>query len=378
MIQNYKNIYFYSICLILLILYFTNATGTGDTNSWTKVQNYMSHYGVTKTYSIFPGYPPLSFTILSIAHYKIMIVVMLLISTWLMYDWKKDYKLFLASFILCCVLGYIDIFYIPFLIGSLWYAEKRNVYGCISLIMIAMFIKWQPLLILPFVLVYCYNGKKINLVKIALPMLLISFFILMYFGYDVVKSGFDSQVDHKYFSANAMNLNWIITYFKQSDAGEIKFIYDSNIYSVWLFRITYSIIFIMFLLSKKEFRDLLTYAMLGFLAYFMFNTGVHENHLIVPMLLAILLGDYLVPVMQNVNLFLFYGFTGSGIGISRIVMGYDITLGVAMLNVIIFFYLLYVAKQNLPKRKSIDYGKPDLGKDGKGLNWKPFKSWIIK
>lgn len=372
-----SNLFLYIIVIFVTALLF-NSPGTGDVNSWIKVQEYMKQVGVIKTYGIFTGYPPLSFTILSIAHYKVLIVVSLLISTYMMYLWKKDYIFFYATFVLCCILGYIDIFYMPFLIGGLWFAEKKNIYGCVSLFTIALFIKWQPLIILPFVLIYCVGTNYKNIIKVVIPMLLISFFIVQYFGYNSVKIGFDSQVSQAYLSGNALNLNWIITYIMSPTNGEIKFIYSDITYPRLLFYFFYAITVVMFLISKKEFKDLLFYCMLGFMSYFMFNIAVHENHLFVAALFAVLLKEYIVSVMFNLNMFIFYGVTGMGLGINRLVFGYDITLFISILYIFIFFYFLYKAKSMLPKKPDIDYGMPDLGKNGKGINWKKFGSWDVK
>jgi len=340
------------IGVIISWILFLNSAGTDDVNSWLKWMNYSSKLGVVEAYRVLQtDYPPLSFAILSLGDLKLVLGLFFIGSMAIFYLWKKEFLTFYLMFILSMILGYLDMFYIPFLIGSLWCAEKKNVTLCMVLFTIACFIKWQPIIILPFLLVYLFEMDYKTILKIITPVVMISFFIINYFGYDAIKLAYDKASSHVYFSANALNLNWILTYLMNPIDGEVKWIYGTNIYSVWLFRIFYGIVFIMFIKSKKEFKDLLTYSMLGFLAYFIFNTGVHENHLLIPALLALLNGNYIVPIMANVNLFMFYGLIGNGLGISRMVFSYDVTLILAGINIMIFFSFVVSSITKIAKEK---------------------------
>ena len=91
--------------------------------------------------------------------------------------------------------------------------------------------------------------------------------------------------------------------------------------------------------------DLPSYlALLGFLAYFALNTGVHENHLFFPALLAVLL-IWLQPrtrwpaaavvAISSINLLLFGGIDGGGLPFSRAVADrWDMALPMALVNVV--------------------------------------------
>jgi hypothetical protein len=114
-----------------------------------------------------------------------------------------------------------------------------------------------------------------------------------------------------------------------------------------LFYLSYAAILIAFVLQKKTFRQLLVYSMLGYLSYFLFNTGVHENHLFPIACLAWILvlidsGQLLrainLSIAANINLFLFAGAFGQGV--RCVIAGVDITLLFALANIGLFVGLL--------------------------------------
>jgi hypothetical protein len=87
------------------------------------------------------------------------------------------------------------------------------------------------------------------------------------------------------------------------------------------------------------------FATLGYLAYFTFNTGVHENHLFLACLLLGLLAhrerttlpDLAVwAALLNINMVVFYGLDGRGLPFSPVVGGLDLTLPLALLAVLLF------------------------------------------
>src|SRR5260370_27569027 len=87
--------------------------------------------------------------------------------------------------------------------------------------------------------------------------------------------------------------------------------------------------------------------MLGYLAYFLFNTGVHENHLFPISCLAWilvfidssqLLRGINLSVAANINLFLFAGVFGQGL--PRVIAGVDITIWFTLANICLFVALV--------------------------------------
>ena len=92
--------------------------------------------------------------------------------------------------------------------------------------------------------------------------------------------------------------------------------------------------------SEKTYVNLLLFSLSGFMTYVMFNAGVHENHWFVAVILAFLLISHcrtqehwaivaMIAVMANLNLFIFYGVTGTTVQ-SRVV-GVDLSIILAIL-----------------------------------------------
>jgi hypothetical protein len=127
-----------------------------------------------------------------------------------------------------------------------------------------------------------------------------------------------------------------------------------------LFWITYLLTLALFFRSEKTFSNLLIFAGLGYLCYYTFNTGVHENHLFLVAILGrcvVLAGGSLagecgdpvvnekyqsVPVLRR----------GWAPTLPRLFAGIDIALPLAVLNVLFFIYLYgaVVAKSLQPLR----------------------------
>jgi hypothetical protein len=113
-----------------------------------------------------------------------------------------------------------------------------------------------------------------------------------------------------------------------------------------LFYGTFATALLVYSRREKTFEQLVRWSLLGYLSYFMLNTGVHENHLSIAVLLSSVLfwmnaerGWLLlwVTLASNLNLLLFYGVTGTGPAFSRVIMGtVDLALILSILNVVAF------------------------------------------
>ena len=165
-----------------------------------------------------------------------------------------------------------------------------------------------------------------------------------------------------YLSGNALNLNWIITHFLHvfnpdrygalidGQAELIKTASPSlTSVSSLLFGLVFLVTLIKFFRSEKTFENLVRFSLLGYWAYFMFNPGVHENHLFIVLLLAVILywlnKEHMILMiciilMANFNLYLFYGSNGLGPGFSRVIGGIDLALVGAIFN-LLFFCLVW-------------------------------------
>jgi hypothetical protein len=100
---------------------------------------------------------------------------------------------------------------------------------------------------------------------------------------------------------------------------------------------------------EKTLNYCLLFSIVGFLTYVIWNTGVHENHLFTAVILAYILMLHkrtrehwamvtILAAMFNVNLFVFYGVTGTELQ-SRVV-GIDFSVILAMLYVVTWLFLV--------------------------------------
>jgi hypothetical protein len=268
-------------------------------------------------------------------------------------------------------LGYVDILFAPFLVAGLFQLQRGNLHSGLLLFALACFIKWQPLIIAPFVCAYVLAAAKnaapdrklrqaISPFAVSLAIVVIP--IASVFGGALLQS-LDRAMTHAFLSGNALNLAWLHTWtlhlFHPDKYGALR---DGHVDAIMaaeplvklpekiLFYFSYSIIFLAFALQEKTFRRLIAYSTLGYLAYFLFNTGVHENHLFLVCCLAWILAfvdsaNLLrcinLSVAANANLILFYGVIGQPLPFRRVVVGIDITLLFALANLSLFAELLF-------------------------------------
>jgi hypothetical protein len=111
-----------------------------------------------------------------------------------------------------------------------------------------------------------------------------------------------------------------------------------------LFALFYLSALVIFLRRSNSFENLLRFTIVGYLAYFTWNIGVHENHLFLAGLLVVVLywlnssdlpATLIVVLITNINLFLFYGING-GYPYQRVVAGLDVSVPLALFNVVFF------------------------------------------
>lgn len=197
--------------------------------------------------------------------------------------------------------------------------------------------------------------------KVALPVIALSILTFSFFGVESVWEAFQASLKHDYLSANALNFNWVLTHFLHvllpqqfgnlSD-GEARFIVTTDWVTLiprLLFILAYVSTLAAFFKRDKTFENLILFSVIGYMAYFTFNIGVHENHLFLVALLSIILywikKDHLATMiilvlMSNANLFVFFGFKGYEQEFSRVILDtVDIAVILALFNVAFFLYL---------------------------------------
>jgi hypothetical protein len=267
-------------------------------------------------------------------------------------------------------LAYLDIYFAPFLIAGLFFLQRGNLNLGFVLFAISCFTKWQPLIIAPFVCLYVLgiashrtpenHRIKTQALPFALAAVIVALPLLMIFGWKVFDSLERAMTRHAFLSAYALNLGWLQTWalhliqpdkYGALQNGEIDIFLTREPIVVWpdkiLFYVSYCAILFAFARQTKTFERLLVYSILGYMAYFTFNTGVHENHLFLVCCLSWMLAfantDHLLrsinlSIAANANLFLFYGIYGERL--QRVIAGFDITVLFAVANICLFFGLL--------------------------------------
>jgi hypothetical protein len=389
-VSHYQS-FFWVIFALTIGLSFTYSPGTPDVESWQAWAKNADTYGPIAGYAgNYNYYPPLASVILWVAeqvfqplqagiflNIKLSIFFFLVVTAWLIWLWTRQLKvtliLYFALLLNSVALGYIDVYFAPPFILSLWMLKEGRWLGFSLSFTLATLIKWQPMIIAPFCVAYIlgiHDIRKLPQVdyaglfgKVVAPAALLTTSMLVVFGPEPVLKALYHAVSggtERALSGNALNLNWIVTHFlhlwdpnqfgglQNGLANSIK---TSSLRIVLiprlLFWTTYLVLLTLFFRCEKTFTNLLMFSVLGYLCYYTFNTGVHENHLFLVAILAIVLywqdkswraNAVILLLMANINLFLFYGVDGD-LHFPRLFAGIDIALVLAVLNVLFFIYL---------------------------------------
>ncbi len=395
--------------LIAVSLFFS--PGTGDVSIWNTWMNEIANRGVLGGFSnTGTDYPPLAFVILGLVVQtakalgvapvlvlKGSLLLFLFATAGCFYWFSRNLLLTAAlelSLILNSVaLGYLDIYFAPLLISAFFLLRRGRLNVGFLCYALSCAIKWQPLIILPFVSWYVFrsardsdNGNrriKLQLVPFIGSGLLVAVPILLVFGAPAVFDSLKRALTyHKFLSGYALNLEWIETWalhlcnpekYGALINGAIEAFITRDPLLIWpnkiLFYLVYLAVLPAFVLRTNSFERLVTYSMLGFLAYFNFNMSVHENHLFLVCCLAWIL-VLIEPaeltrclnlcIAANANLFLFYGVFGQRI--NPVLGGLDITIVFAVVNLALFAgFLVHAFRRDnfmLKPRQSLFSGAP--------------------
>src|ERR1700736_5090027 len=363
--------------------------GTGDVGTWGTWIREMSAFGLVGGF-VHSGadYPPLSLIILETVSrcadafgttvalaLKCSLFVFLITTAASFYWFSRSLILTAAlefSLILNSIaLGYLDIYFAPFLIAAFFCLQRGHFTTGVLMVAISCSIKWQPLLIAPFICIYVMSvagegvlgrGKTYKrAIPFAVAAIVVALPLVMMFGAGaIINSLRRATTMHNFISGYALNFGWLHTWalhvwapekYGSLQDGQIDLIQTRDALLLLpekiLFYLSYAAILIAFACQKKTLRQLIVYSMLGYLSYFLFNTGVHENHLFPVACLAWILvfidSSQLVrainlSVAANANLFLFAGVFGQGV--RCVIAGVDITVFFAVANICFFVGLL--------------------------------------
>jgi hypothetical protein len=321
--------------------------GAGPIRGYAQIADYpplgpLILWGATKAGADF-SLPPFTCIKLAIDFFQLAAA---LIIRWYARSWAAAALMFLLISPFGALLGYIDAFYLPFVLAGI-FALRSDRFAVANLMFaIATLIKWQPAVLFPIVLIYGVGrGRKLNVFSL-LPAAVFTGFVIAAFGPDAVRTAFSGATDDPLFSGQAFNLDWIITYGLEathslgthfSAIGTIKFI--NHLSPPWyavsrgLFWIVYLGNLIVFASCCKTWNTCMLALLSAETIQFTFNTGVHENHSFLVMILAFAasaggmlpaLEFRVAAVLAVSNILAFYGLD--------LVFGHAASLGTVILS----------------------------------------------
>ena len=361
---------------LLLSVLTLKAPGTGDVRIFEHWMRLLADSDIRLTLEqVDDNYPPLSFALLDFIRVvskaagltnflglKIALLAALFAVSGIVLAWTRDLAITTALHLALTVsvaLGYLDVFWIVPALLSLWALSKERYWVFGALFAVAIMIKPQPLVMLPFLAIHLAGiqerlrvreiaqGAKnvlagvlrrrreiiqaavggLAVVAVCVAAFGILTFLPLWNAMDTVQYSRNRMI-----SGNALNLNWIVTHalhvldpaqFGGLRDGLARAIDDAPL----RYQIVQKVLFAAFLLGvlvrylavPKTFRNLLLHAAAGLLTYFILNTGVHENHLVLaPLLLALvaaadrrhLFTFATWSIASAANLIVYYGVSG--------------------------------------------------------------------
>ena len=376
------------IALLLLPLMLFNAPGTHDVWMWMGWLAPIEPHGVVEGYRISNSwYPPLFFVLAGslspFEHllgmdgfyvFKLSLLAGSLATCWIAWRWTRNSTTTLMIYLVlvfCCIyMVYVDGWVIPFVLGALYCLVHHDYRRFSVLYALACFIKWQPLILAPALAVYVLRtglDQKLDrrgwmqlLWQTIAPGALITLAILTVFGFREVMNNLTVALNEGFFSALALNASWIITHVLHTLSPETygalqhnrnDFIIGDPGWPATTLKVSLLLVFVItlgvFLRRKANAENLLLSLVTVYFAYYILNTGVHENHLFIAAVLALVLAGlherYLslalvLNLINIINLLLFYPFYEDVLKRGSLVFHTDIGLVMAVFNTLFFFY----------------------------------------
>lgn len=372
-------------CCILCVSF----PGTSDVpDYWLRWSGLMQEHGMAKGYTIaYSDYPPGAFAFLFLTSQvalwlhlenfillKIAITLCALMATLLFGLWNRNLGQtagFLFAITLnSAALGYLDAVCLPALLFALWALQRQCLALASGCFMLAVSMKWQPLIIAPFFLVQALGLRPASwrqpqlwlrpLGRLAAGAAPVAIGAMLLFDPVTIYRAFDKALHfHTALSYQGLNLNWIwqlLVHQHQGNPGlqlfdtvpPVKLALAMKL----LFAATYAFLLLTQFYRSRGFADFVWFALIGYFSYCSLALGVHENHLFLTMILAFALfcarGTHALPLAfffslsTNLNLLLFYGINGrwqcDSIGA---------TVALSLLNTVFFVSFLWQAGQRL-------------------------------
>jgi hypothetical protein len=379
--------------LIVLMMLFAVISvampGSGNMADWLQWIGHIEHRGLIDGYAAWVAdpasgvpYPPLAGILLLATPWlhdqldtsmflalKWSLAASVCATSLVFFLWTRNLGLavlfYLTLLLVSVPLGNLDVWFaFPFIL-ALWALTKGRLWWFTVLFVTSCLIKWQPLIIAPFLLVFgiraCTSGAwsvraRSILRAVVLPALLVLIPAFLLFGPPML-TALDIALNKSSRSGgNALNFNWIVIQFlnvperNRWDAatqGLANFGHATAFtkgIGTALFVVFYGLTLALFARREKALENLCLFTLLGYSAYFIFSPGAHDNHFLVIAILALLLYSinrrYLIAMLfavlaVNANLILFY----DGVQPIPRLAGVDLSLLLATINVLWFLVM---------------------------------------
>lgn len=300
--------------------------------------------------------------------------------------WTKLFIVLTTFSIIIQTQGLADwnIYLVPQLFLSIYFIHKECFFWGGILYGLAISTKWQPIILLPLFGAYIFDLYRRNFREIFFRSVRflsgISIIVLFSWMLVIIQPGgmeaFGRAFDFlkhgaPMLSGQAMNLNWIVTYWihiyrpeldfslqhleglnRQVPTGIAPFIFRGI-----LFFVVSAILMAKYWFSKnKDLAKFLSTSLMIFFTHQILNKSAYEKHIFYSatfMLFLYLLRPtrskrYLLvmfDIMTALNLILFYGFTG-GKWFNRLFFGFDMTVLLSFVYVIIYLWILFKYLRN--------------------------------
>jgi hypothetical protein len=369
------------ILFSLLLLY---SPGTGDVSSfWIPWTRKVVANGLVEGYRLGrSAYPPLShvlmFVVATVSEaysvtlfvgLKLSLAAALLVNTVIVYRWTRTVALAgllgFSFFFNGVALGYLDMYFAPALVLSLWALQQRRIGLFSGLFALACLIKWQPLIIAPFLGLHAVSVAAARGDGIAkrwgfatVPGAAVVLVTAAAFRVETIWSAFSRSLNEGYLSGTALNLGWIVTYYLRAyhphlygglTDGLVTLVdVEPTLPWVVMMKLTFAAFYLAalwrFTTKTASFPHVIECSLVGYLGYCLLNTGVHENHLFIATILSVIAASLsadktwravVIVAMSILNLVTFYGFTGTELPFSRVI-GIDVSVVFAAVNVLVF------------------------------------------
>jgi len=229
-------------------------------------------------------------------------------------------------------LAYTDVLAFPFLVISIMFILQKRFFWGGCLFGISCLVKWQPVILLPIIFTYGVTTPKgkerTRMLMQFVGGLFGSVLVFLPFTSDVVAGillSLRNVLLHT--TTYALNLQWVLQNLPIASLAVPLYESPSPAWAwvqLGVFAVGYALVcwnVYEHRHSKGREANLLHSFLLAALVYYLFSFGVHENHFILGSIVALLLYMYhptlrnyiifrVVDIINILNLFVFYGFTG--------------------------------------------------------------------